>query len=96
MGICIRGQLGIHRRAAGVLKLPLSGRRKGLPMDLCPWWPEAPLASWASRSLPGKAGARATQSQPSGSGDGVGLTEIPVTHNPLGPLEMYGIDSVGR
>lgn len=61
-----------HKRAAGVLKPPLSGRRKRSPKDLCPWWPEDPLASWVSRSLPGKAGAGVTQSQPSGSGDGVG------------------------
>lgn len=26
-----------HKRAAGVLKPPLSGKRKGSPMDLCPW-----------------------------------------------------------
>lgn len=58
-------------------------------------WPPGPPDPFQGKQVPGP-----LSHSPAAVEMGWGLTEIPVTHNPLGPLEMYGMivweGSVGR
>lgn len=60
--------VSVRQRAVGVAATPLGGRRKGSPCR----WSQAPLASLASRSLPGKSGSGVTHLKPRSGGGGVG------------------------